>query len=203
MHRTGRREARARGGGARGRPPGGRGGPARVAARGCKRLSRRRVGRGLAGGSMRDRWLDHAARPLVYVQEPHEGPARPPEGHAQHRRERHGHRGQRTDGVGHDRGVHVGEGRGRGHEHPHGREGGGVEPVVERERRDKPASRISQDRIPSMFLPASAVRCVPCKPPRSRRHRRSPIAHAAWRSFVSQVTPVRLRSSNPPQGQSR
>ena len=47
-----------------------RGGPARVAARGCKRLSRRRVGRGLAGGvDAGDRGLGHAPRPLVYVQD--------------------------------------------------------------------------------------------------------------------------------------
>ncbi len=92
-----------------------RGGPARVAARGCKRIPRRRVGRGLAGGvDAGDRGLGHAARPLVHVQDPHEGLARAPEGHAQHRRERHRHGGQRLDRVGHDRGVHVREG-GRGH----------------------------------------------------------------------------------------
>ena len=62
------------------------------------------------GGELLDGGLGDLAGVLVDAERPQKPAPRAPPHHAEHRREGHGHAGERLDGVGHDRGVHVGGG---------------------------------------------------------------------------------------------
>ena len=82
------------------------------------------------GGKLLDGGLGDLAGVLVDAEGPEQPAPGPPPHHAEHRRERHGHARQRLDGVGHDRGVHVGGGR-RGHGEPGGSHEGRTAECVE------------------------------------------------------------------------